>query len=82
MVDRLGTMTRAEFDTEELDEAGREYVARVDELVADDEELAGYVEELREASEEEPLTDDPAGATDELVAEVEDFLRDVAGDDA
>ncbi|MEM8905569.1 MAG: PAC2 family protein [Actinomycetota bacterium] len=66
VADRL-TLLRAEA-------AG--YVNQVDALVDGDEDLQEYVDRIREAEAAEPLTDDPARSSNELMAELEDYLKD------
>ena len=67
----------------DLEIASAAYERQVDELVADDEETAGYVTDLEEAYDANVDTDPHVvgdGALDDdpdtLVAEVERFLRD------
>ncbi len=51
----------------------REYITRIDEIVADDEDLVRFVERLEQAQDESEVTEpDP----DRLIAEVERYLRD------
>ncbi|MEM9468248.1 MAG: PAC2 family protein [Actinomycetota bacterium] len=61
----------------DLEIAAASYERQVDELVAEDEDTADYVRDLEaawdEADDDEGLEDDP----ELLVAEVEEFLRDV-----
>ena len=60
----------------DLEIAAASYERQVDELVAEDEDTAAYVSDLEAAWEDEEideLEDDP----ELLVAEVEEFLRDV-----
>ena len=60
----------------DLEIAAASYERQVDELVADDEDTAAYVRDLEEEwddAEADDLEDDP----ELLVAEVEEFLRDV-----
>jgi proteasome assembly chaperone (PAC2) family protein len=64
------------LDMPDLQAAAAGYEQKVDELVEGDDDLMEYVERIREAAAEEPLTDDPERSSDELVAELERYLRD------
>jgi proteasome assembly chaperone (PAC2) family protein len=72
--DLLGT----EVPTADLEKASATYERQVDEVVAGEDEVAGYVHELErrgdEAAETDELGDLPSG--DALAAQLEKFLRD------
>ncbi len=77
LVERLAELLPLEVDTESLAEASETFDATVAEIVEDDPELVGYVRRLEEeADRDDDLAEVPA---DELVAEVERFLRDQPG---
>jgi predicted ATP-grasp superfamily ATP-dependent carboligase len=77
LVERLVELLPLELDTESLVEASDTFDATVAEIVEEDPELVGYVRRLEEeADRDDELADLP---TDELVAEVERFLRDQPG---
>ena len=75
LVHRLCEVVGTSVYATDLEIASATYERQVDELVAEDEETAGYVTDLEEAwdaSTDDDLSDDP----DTLVAEVEKFLRE------
>jgi proteasome assembly chaperone (PAC2) family protein len=73
LVRRVVDLLGVRFDTSSLEEESAEYLARIDELVTDDEDLRDFLARLEAAYDEDTDDDvDPA----ELIAEVERFLRD------
>jgi predicted ATP-grasp superfamily ATP-dependent carboligase len=77
LVTKLTDVVPLEIDTESLEEASETFDATVAEIVGEDPELAGYVRRLeQEADRDDELAELPA---EELVAEVERFLRDQPG---
>jgi proteasome assembly chaperone (PAC2) family protein len=78
LVEKLGELLPLPLETAPLADATKAFDETVSELIADDPELVGYVERLEASHDEEssPLTD---VAPDQLVAEVERFLRDQPG---
>lgn len=73
LVRRVVDLLGIPFDTTPLEEEAVDYTARIDELVADDEDLQEYLVRLEQAYDEDAVQDaDPA----ELIAEVERFLRE------
>ncbi|MDW3219896.1 MAG: PAC2 family protein [Acidimicrobiales bacterium] len=83
LVERVCDVMSTSVYSTDLEIAAATYERQVDELVAEDEDTAGYVADLEEAwdeaeesdeeiIEEEELDDDP----ETLLAEVEQFLRD------
>lgn len=78
LVERLGDALELDLEPHlrilQAETAG--YESQVDALVDGDDELAEYVAQIREAEASEPLTDDPERSSNELLAEVERFLRD------
>jgi proteasome assembly chaperone (PAC2) family protein len=79
LLDRLGQLLGTPFELEGLDEQGREWQARVDQVVSEDDDVRTYVGQLEERYDAEVETDVPSGET--LAAEVEQFLRDRPDDD-
>jgi proteasome assembly chaperone (PAC2) family protein len=78
LVERLDSLLSLSLDTSELVEATAAFDATVADIVSDDPDLVGYVERLEAEADEEgsSLADVPP---DQLVAEVERFLRDQPG---
>jgi predicted ATP-grasp superfamily ATP-dependent carboligase len=75
LCERLSALIGVEVETDELEEAARNYEEQVSEAVATDEETASYVDELeRRADQLEEATDLPSG--DALAAELTRFLRE------
>jgi len=73
LVRRVAELLGVAFDTTELEAEAADYLARIDELVTDDDELRGFLTRLESAYDEESVHDaDPA----DLIAEVERFLRE------
>jgi proteasome assembly chaperone (PAC2) family protein len=77
LVTKLAELLPLDLETESLEEASDTFDATVAEIVDEDPELVGYVRRLEEeADRDDELADLPA---EELVAEVERFLRDQPG---
>lgn len=78
LVRRLGDLLSLEVDTEPLEEEGRAFDSALAEILSEDTELTGYIERLEAESEADPspLADLPP---EQLVAEVERYLRDHPG---
>ena len=81
IVERVCDLLSTHVPTEELHRAAATYVTQVDEVVAADDEMAGYVRELERRADEaassqalDALGDLPSG--DALAAQFEQFLRD------
>ena len=63
--------------TTDLEIASAAYERQIDELVDDDEDTQQYVAAIERRQDEQHADDEPAfGTPDELVAEVERFLRE------
>ena len=78
LVARVGRLLDQPIDADELSEAAVDYEAQIDEALLDDEESAEYVAEL-ERTWDHAAVDDVLGeaeGTDQLMAEIETFLRD------
>jgi len=78
LVEKLGELVPLPLDTSTLADATKAFDDTVAELISDDPDLVGYVERLEAAHDQEssPLTD---VAPDQLVAEVERYLREQPG---
>ncbi len=76
LVERAASLLDARPDLTRLRAAATGYSRQVDELVAEDPDLQEYVARIREAEASEPLTDDPARSSSELMVELEQYLRD------
>jgi proteasome assembly chaperone (PAC2) family protein len=78
LVEKLGELLPLPLDTSTLADATKAFDETVAELISDDPDLLGYVERLEAAHDQEtsPLTD---VAPDQLVAEVERYLREQPG---
>ena len=80
LVQRVSDLMGTSVYATDLEIAAATYERQVDQLVAEDEETAGYVADLEEAWDDSDLADDPdeelENDPDTLVAEVEQFLRD------
>jgi proteasome assembly chaperone (PAC2) family protein len=73
LVERVCELLGTELSCDDLCEAGEEYERQISELVAEDPETEAYVQHLEETHD----SDESAVASlDELVAEVERYLRD------
>ena len=74
LVRRVAELLAVSVEVDTLESEGSAYLQRIDEVVADDDDLSEFLERLEEAYDEE----ESAGRTDpaDLIAEVERFLRD------
>jgi proteasome assembly chaperone (PAC2) family protein len=81
LVNRLGELVGTDVDTAELEAAGVAWEARVNEIVANNSEVAMYVSQLETAADTSASGSDgddiPTG--DALAAELERFLREQDG---
>lgn len=82
LLERLGRLVEVPVDLGELDELAAEWRRRVDEVVAEDDDVREYVRKLEERTQTQEVEVDesqiPSG--DALAAELERFLRDHGGD--
>lgn len=84
LVERLATVLDVSLAATDLQIASSSYERQIDDLLDDDEELAEYAEQILLASvDEEPAEPEPEKAEplteadgDELISELEQFLRD------
>jgi proteasome assembly chaperone (PAC2) family protein len=77
---RVAPLVGATLDTNDLDEAGKQFDTNLKEIVAQNNKIANYVKKLEARDTEEPAPGAPGGPSDlppaaELVAEIEQFLR-------
>jgi len=81
LLKRLQAMLNLEFDFTDLEAAGARFVAEVDAVIAANPEVSSYVRRLEEAydsgadAEGEPTEPGPLPAPEDLVMDVEEFLR-------
>lgn len=86
LAEQVGRLVGDSFDLDELREEAQDQLQDIAELVAEDDELADYVEELerRADSEPDPLHNDelptPPVSGEELAREFERYLRDRPAD--
>lgn len=76
LVEGVGRVTGIGFDTTDIRANAREFEEQVDQVVAGDPRLQQLVEQLEQAAEEEGMDDQDLPSGDELVAELERFLRE------
>jgi proteasome assembly chaperone (PAC2) family protein len=78
LVEGVGRSTGIAFDTTDIRSNAREFEEQVDQVVAGDPRLQQLVEQLEQAAEEEEagMGDQELPSGDELVAELERFLRE------
>jgi proteasome assembly chaperone (PAC2) family protein len=75
---RLSSVVAVHIDLVELEEKARRHEERISEAVRSDPDIRATVEELERQADAEDLAQMPSG--DELVAEVERFLREERGE--
>jgi proteasome assembly chaperone (PAC2) family protein len=80
LVRRVAPLLDAAIDTNDLEEAGKQFDTNLKEIVAQNNKIANYVKKLESRDTEEPAPAAPGGPSDlppasELVAEIEQFLR-------
>jgi len=80
LVRRVAPLLGATIDTADLDEAGKQFDTNLKEIVAQNNKIANYVKKLESRDTEEAAPAAPGGPSDlppasELVAEIEQFLR-------
>jgi proteasome assembly chaperone (PAC2) family protein len=74
LVQRLGSLLDVQIDLSDLEQRTRAYEDRLNEAVQGDPDIAATVHELERQADAEDMEDIPSG--EELVAEVERFLRE------
>src|SRR5215467_5628579 len=82
LIRRVAPVLGATIDTKELEDAGKQFDSNLKEIVAQNNKIANYVKKLeaRDVEEEDTLPAAPSRQSDlppasELVAEIEQFLR-------
>jgi proteasome assembly chaperone (PAC2) family protein len=80
LLERLQTMTELRFDLSELTDAGTRYIEEVDTALMANPEITSYVKRLEAAidageEEEEEGDESPLPAGEDLVVDIEEFLR-------
>jgi hypothetical protein len=76
LLDGVARVTGARFDTAEVRANAREFEEQVDQVVAGDPRLQQLVDQLEQAADEDRIDDAELPSGDELVAELERFLRE------
>jgi proteasome assembly chaperone (PAC2) family protein len=76
LLEGVSTVTGVRFDTTEVRSGAREFEEQVDQVVAADPRLQQLVEQLEQAADEDRIDDQDLPSGDELVAELERFLRE------
>ena len=80
LLDRLGSLVGIPLELDDLDELATAWRARVDEVVADDDEVRAYVSKLEERADLQDLDEDDLPSGETLAAEFQRFLRDQRGE--
>src|SRR5437879_9127546 len=80
LVRRVLPLFGATLDLSDLEEAGKQFDSNLKEIVAQNTKIANYIKKLESRDVEEPAPAEPVGPSDlppasELVAEIEQFLR-------
>jgi proteasome assembly chaperone (PAC2) family protein len=76
LLERFGTLVGVPLELDELAELADAWRRRVDEVVAEDDEVRAYVRKLEEQAEQTELQEDQIPSGEALAAELEQFLRD------
>jgi len=80
LLDRLGQLVDVPMTLDELDDLARDWRRRVDEVVAEDDDVRAYVQKLEERAELQEVDEGDLPSGDALAAELERYLRDQRGD--
>jgi proteasome assembly chaperone (PAC2) family protein len=80
LIRRVAPLLGATIDVGDLEEAGKQFDVNLKEIVAQNAKIANYIKKLESRDVEEPTPATPVGPSDlppasELVAEMEQFLR-------
>ena len=81
LLDRLGSLLDLPLELDDLGRASETWRERVNEVVAGDDEVSGYVHKLEERFDTEPVDEMEIPTGDALAAELENFLRRERGDE-
>jgi proteasome assembly chaperone (PAC2) family protein len=76
LLDRAASVAGFSVDRHELEAITSEFDERVEEALADSDDLAEYVTELEDEAERNPAARIDPALSNELVTEIEDFLKD------
>ncbi len=76
LLDRFGRLVGLPLELAELDELASDWRRRVDEVVAEDDDVRAYVRKLEERAELQEVDESEIPSGDALAAELERFLRD------
>ena len=76
LIQKASEVTETPIDTSELERVSADFEERVDAAMAANEEFVDYVKRIEEeyVAEDGPTLD--AGASDQMISEIEDFLRE------
>ena len=80
LLDRLGSLVGIPLELDDLDELATAWRARVDEVVAEDDEVRAYVSQLEERADVQDVDEDDLPSGETLAAEFQRFLRDQRGE--
>ena len=80
LLERLGRLVGVPLQLDELDELATAWQQRVDDVVAEDDDVRAYVRKLEERAELQAIDETEMTSGDDLAAELERFLRDEGGD--
>jgi proteasome assembly chaperone (PAC2) family protein len=76
LLDRLGSLVEAPFPLTDLEELAGAWRRRVDEIVADDDDVRSYVTQLESRYDQELGDEDDLPSGETIAAEFERYLRD------
>ncbi|MFQ5948118.1 MAG: PAC2 family protein [Acidimicrobiia bacterium] len=76
LLTKASEVLEIEVDTAELDKVTSEFEARVDAAMGESEEFTQYVQRLEKEAEASPQATVDPGASQQLISEIEQFLRD------
>jgi proteasome assembly chaperone (PAC2) family protein len=76
LLERFGRLVEVPLELDDLDDLAHAWRQRVDEVVAEDDDVRSYVRKLEERAEEQEVDESEIPSGDALAAELERFLRD------
>lgn len=80
LLERFGRLVGVPLELDELDELATAWQRRVDDVVAEDDDVRAYVRKLEERAELQEVDETEMTSGDDLAAELERFLRDEHGE--
>jgi hypothetical protein len=80
LLERLGRLVGVPLQLDELDELATAWQQRVDDVVAEDDDVRAYVRKLEERAELQEIDETEMTSGDDLAAELERFLREEGRD--